>query len=171
MGGSDEYDPYQQAAATEPRAWSLVPQQDNHEAISPLSPDAKDFLSPTDTAYAVSPIQHGQYSATQGLAIDTKSDVKTSQTQTWPTKPRRSMSILRSWWREILSAVLSVLCLLAIALILFKIDGILLSSWSISVSPNAVISILSTAAKAAMILPVAESISQLKWLDLNSRSR
>lgn len=43
------------------------------------------------------------------------------------------MPLLRGWWKEIINAILSVLCLLAIILTLFKIDGILLSSWTASV--------------------------------------
>ena len=70
------------------------------------------------------------------------------------------------WSAEIASAVFSILCVVAIVVILSRIDGRLLSSWTIAVSPNAVIAVLSTAAKAAMLLPVAESISQLKWLYL-----
>jgi hypothetical protein len=66
-----------------------------------------------------------------------------------------------------LSITFTVACVVAIVVILSQIDGKPLSSWSLhAVSPNAIISTLSTAAKAAMILPVAESISQLKWLYL-----
>lgn len=88
-----------------------------------------------------------------------------------PRETRGPTPLIRCWWREILSAVLSVTCLVATIVVLFKIDGILLSSWTVFALPNAVISILSTAAKAAIILPVAESISQLKWLHLNRKSR
>ena len=70
------------------------------------------------------------------------------------------------WAAEITCAVFSILCVVAIVVILSRIDGRLLSSWTEAVSPNAVIAVLSTAAKAAMLLPVAESISQIKWLDL-----
>lgn len=44
----------------------------------------------------------------------------------------------------------------------------LLSTWTskMALSPNTVISTLSTLGKAAMMLPVGESISQLKWLHI-----
>lgn len=171
MRDTDDYDPYQQAATDEPRTWRMVPQHDGHDAVSPLSPDAKEFLSQTETACVVSPIQPGSYPVTSGAAMNAQSGVGTSQNQSRMRETRDRTPLIRSWWREILSAILSVLCLVAIILVLFKIDGILLSSWTAFASPNAVISILSTAAKAAIILPVAESISQLKWLHLNSKSR
>jgi len=49
-------------------------------------------------------------------------------------------------------------------------DGKPLSAWASPVTPNAVISVLSTAAKASMLLAAAESMSQLKWLHLERRS-
>ena len=78
----------------------------------------------------------------------------------------RTKSWGKSWGAEIVGTLFSMLCVVAMVIILSKIDGRLLSSWTIAVSPNAVISVLSTASKAAMILPVAESLSQLKWLYL-----
>ncbi|UNI23442.1 hypothetical protein JDV02_009259 [Purpureocillium takamizusanense] len=74
------------------------------------------------------------------------------------------------WGAEIVCVVFSILCVVAIIIILSRVDGQLLSSWTIAVSPNAVVAVLSTAAKAAMILPVTESISQLKWLFLKRRA-
>lgn len=68
------------------------------------------------------------------------------------------------------SAIFAVLCILAIVTILARIDGKLLSSWTIAVAPNAVVSIICTAAKAAIILAVAESISQLKWLHIHTNN-
>jgi hypothetical protein len=75
------------------------------------------------------------------------------------------------WMLEILSQLFSVLCMVAIVVLLAKINGSLLESWQSPVSPNAVISIASTAAKAALILPVAEALSQLKWLHFRTEGR
>ena len=86
-----------------------------------------------------------------------------------PPIPYQSNSLRKSWGIEMLSALFSILCVVAMVIILYKIDGRVLSTWTIAVSPNAVISVLSTASKAAMILPVAESLSQLKWLYLERR--
>jgi hypothetical protein len=75
------------------------------------------------------------------------------------------------WMIEISSQLFSVLCMVAIVVLLAKIDGSLLESWRSPVSPNAVISIASTAAKAALVLPVAEALSQLKWLHFRTEGR
>lgn len=65
-----------------------------------------------------------------------------------------------------LSALSSVSCLVAIVVILYKVNGKPLADWNGPVSLNAVVSILSTAVKAGLILPVADCISQLKWIYL-----
>lgn len=70
------------------------------------------------------------------------------------------------WVLEILSSIFSVLCLIGIAILLACIQGRRLSTWTLAVSPNAFISVLSTASKAFLILPVSECISQLKWWHL-----
>jgi len=76
-----------------------------------------------------------------------------------------------NWTIEISSQLFSVLCLVAIIALLAKIDGSLLDSWQSPVSPNAAISILSTAAKVALVLPVAAAMSQLKWLHFRTEGR
>ncbi|KAK8127276.1 hypothetical protein PG984_008384 [Apiospora sp. TS-2023a] len=67
------------------------------------------------------------------------------------------------WWLEIGSSLLAVLCLLGMIILLAHIQNQPLSSWNLAVSPNAFISVLSTASKACLIQPVSECISQLKW--------
>lgn len=69
-----------------------------------------------------------------------------------------------TWLWEVLNTIFSISCVIAIIVILSRINGQTLLSWTAPISPNAMISILSTALKASMILAVAESISQLKWL-------
>lgn len=75
------------------------------------------------------------------------------------------------WALEILSSIFSVLCLIGIAILLAYIQGRRLSSWTLAVSPNAFISVLSTASNAFLILPVSECISQLKWWHLLKSKR
>jgi hypothetical protein len=75
------------------------------------------------------------------------------------------------WMMEIISQLLSILCLVSVIAVLAKFNGSLLESWTSPVSPNAVIAVLSTAAKTAMILPVAQAISQLKWLHFKAEGR
>ncbi|KAG8159745.1 hypothetical protein KVR01_010382 [Diaporthe batatas] len=75
-------------------------------------------------------------------------------------------SCRKGWWKELLCGLLSVAFLFSVIITLSNINGLLLSSWTsrIALQPNTVISALSTLGKAAMMLPVGESISQLKWL-------
>lgn len=82
---------------------------------------------------------------------------------------QKKRGVLREWWQEILSATSSILCTVAIVVILYNVDGKPLANWTVPVSLNVVVSILSTAVKAGLILPVAECISQLKWIHLQSK--
>lgn len=79
-------------------------------------------------------------------------------------------SCRKGWWKEFLWGLSSVAFLVGIIITLFNINDMLLSAWTskIALSPNTVISTLSTLGKAAMMLPVGESISQLKWLHRQS---
>lgn len=99
-------------------------------------------------------------------------------TELYPTQVfgghfRPPHSCRKGWWKEILWGLLSVAFLVGIVITLFNINGMLLSTWTskIALSPNTVISTLSTLGKAAMMLPVGESISQLKWLHRQSDTK
>lgn len=90
--------------------------------------------------------------------------------QVFESHLRPPHSCRKGWWKEVLWGLLSVAFLVGIVITLFNINGMLLSTWTskIALSPNTVISTLSTLGKAAMMLPVGESISQLKWLHRQS---
>ncbi|KAK7957261.1 uncharacterized protein PG986_006483 [Apiospora aurea] len=64
------------------------------------------------------------------------------------------------WWLEIGSSLFSVLCLLGIVILLSRIQDQPLSSWYLAVSPNAFISVLSTASKACLIQPEFDNASR-----------
>ncbi|EME76912.1 uncharacterized protein MYCFIDRAFT_18181, partial [Pseudocercospora fijiensis CIRAD86] len=74
------------------------------------------------------------------------------------------------WLWEILSAVFSLLCMGAVIAILAYMDKELLEDWHFPISPNALVSIFMTLAKSAMLLVVAEGISQLKWVYFREQS-
>ncbi|RYC61420.1 hypothetical protein CHU98_g4801 [Xylaria longipes] len=97
----------------------------------------------------------------------------TETTQETALKPPSKISLwdrLNSGWGpEIFSQVCSVLFLLALIILLSRLDGQPLSTWTIAVSPNAVISILSIASKASLIYALGQTISQLKWLHLTKK--
>ncbi|KAF2671238.1 hypothetical protein BT63DRAFT_211058 [Microthyrium microscopicum] len=68
------------------------------------------------------------------------------------------------WWTlEVAAAILSILCTVAIIVVLAWINGKPIESWHWTIQPNTIVSILSTVAKSALLLPVAECISQQKW--------
>lgn len=100
----------------------------------------------------------------RNIAFDQHLDSFESSRQAKP-RPKFPISINR-WWLELLGALATVLCVIAIVVVFAKFDGELISSWDISISLSATISILSTASKAFMVSPASECISQLKWLQL-----
>lgn len=67
------------------------------------------------------------------------------------------------WIWELLSLLLCVSCVGTIIILLLRYDGKPLPAWDYGLTINGVISVLAGIAKASMILPVAECISQLKW--------
>jgi hypothetical protein len=71
-----------------------------------------------------------------------------------------------AWRPDYASLAFSILCLAALVIVLGHTDGSLLSSWGYAISPNTVVSILSTAARASLLQPVSHCLGQLKWLYL-----
>ncbi|CAJ2499690.1 Uu.00g025430.m01.CDS01 [Anthostomella pinea] len=58
-----------------------------------------------------------------------------------------------------------------LVVLLAKIDNRPLESWSLPIQPNSLIAVLTTVAKAAMMVPAASCISQLKWRHFTMRAR
>ncbi|KAF2167532.1 hypothetical protein M409DRAFT_22339 [Zasmidium cellare ATCC 36951] len=76
------------------------------------------------------------------------------------------------WWMEMLSIMVSLACLGANIAFLVALDNQEYKSWKIAkanITPNTVISIIATFTKASLLLPVAEVLSQLKWLYFQAR--
>jgi hypothetical protein len=68
------------------------------------------------------------------------------------------------WWSfEITCLVISVACIIIISLVLSIYDGKPLPKWSINISINGFLSMLSALAKSTLILATIEGIGQLKW--------
>ncbi|KAJ0158342.1 hypothetical protein CTA2_11811 [Colletotrichum tanaceti] len=90
-----------------------------------------------------------------------------------PTKYKRySIFSGAEWLLEILTSILSLILLAAIAYIFWRVDGEPLSAWTLPISLNALISVMTTACSAALMHGVSEFISQLKWLQFkNERER
>ena len=73
-------------------------------------------------------------------------------------------AVFTNWWLlEVLSWILGAAALIAVSVILQEYDGKSLSSWTFPITPNSMISLFATISKAALLLPVAEGLGQLKW--------
>ncbi len=73
--------------------------------------------------------------------------------------------LVTNWWGLELAAWLSAtLSTFAIVVVFARFDQKPVSSWRSGVTPNALLQILSQIGQTAVLLPVVESISQLKWL-------
>ena len=72
--------------------------------------------------------------------------------------------VLNTWLGEAAAVVFSVACLVAITIVLRIYDGKASPQMAWGVTLNAIIAILSTASKAALIFAVAGALGQLKWV-------
>lgn len=73
--------------------------------------------------------------------------------------------VVNSWWLfELLAWVISAIAMVVLIITLFLVDDHSLPHWPMKITLNSFISILATIVKAAMVVPIAEGISQLKWL-------
>lgn len=105
-------------------------------------------------------------SATNPTEISTQKelpDLPAGPTVSPSLRQRLRQLCIHLWIWELLSLLLCLSCVGAIMAILLRYDGKPMPDWQFGLTINGVISVLAGVAKAAMILPVAESISQLKW--------
>ncbi|KAK5273038.1 hypothetical protein LTR99_002431 [Exophiala xenobiotica] len=81
-----------------------------------------------------------------------------------PPKRSKYSRFFIDWWaKEIIAAVLSILCFLSICIVLALYDGHPQPSIRWGITLNAVIALLTTIMKASLMTPLMEGISQLKW--------
>ncbi|OJJ30849.1 hypothetical protein ASPWEDRAFT_672917 [Aspergillus wentii DTO 134E9] len=64
---------------------------------------------------------------------------------------------------EVGGATLSAIGLSLLIGLLGYVDGMTYAKWQYSISPNAVISVLSAFTKAVMLVPISSCLGQLKW--------
>lgn len=91
-----------------------------------------------------------------------------------PEKPRKKRSRCAPvvlWQFELGSVLLSIATFIALILFLRVYQGRSLSEWTLPLSLNAIIAILSTVFKSSVVMPVGEGIGQLKWIWFARRSR
>ncbi|GME23704.1 hypothetical protein GTA08_BOTSDO13727 [Neofusicoccum parvum] len=82
-----------------------------------------------------------------------------------PVQQDGVQDIVTSWWLfELFAWLVSAGAMAVLVATLVLADEHPLPHWPMSITLNSFISILATIVKAAMVVPIAEGISQLKWL-------
>lgn len=77
---------------------------------------------------------------------------------------RERPSIVKSWWKEILTWLLATVALLTIVVLLAAFDGKLVRQWHSRVSINTMIAVLAQVEVSALMVSVQASLGQLKWI-------
>ncbi|TLD24966.1 hypothetical protein PspLS_05593 [Pyricularia sp. CBS 133598] len=74
------------------------------------------------------------------------------------SRASRDRKWLANWWQEIMSSIISVICLGAIIIVLKKFENLSITKWALPISINSMIAIFTAIMKACLIFPVAESL-------------
>lgn len=75
-----------------------------------------------------------------------------------------SNKMSRFWVWEVLACLFSLVLLAAIAAILATFNGRAVPDWPLGIQLGTLVSLLATIATFALTIPIAEGISQIKWL-------
>ena len=91
-------------------------------------------------------------------------DVHNHDIKNLARSPRSAYDITNEWWLWEFSAwVISLIAMIALVAILNKYNSRALPEWPHNISLNSVMSLFTTVFKSSLLIPVVESISQLKW--------
>ena len=71
---------------------------------------------------------------------------------------------MSGWYLEIFWSIVSFGCFVALVIVLNKFNGQPLPKWPLGLTINTIIALLATISRTGFIIPICESISQLKWL-------
>jgi hypothetical protein len=74
-----------------------------------------------------------------------------------------SRNVVKRWLMELISWIISAICMAAIIVVLCFYQNQPLPRWPLGLTLNAYISVLAKIASAALLLPVSEALGQLKW--------
>ncbi|KAK7949048.1 uncharacterized protein PG986_009934 [Apiospora aurea] len=96
-------------------------------------------------------------------------DREPEETDALPPRPAKSAEESGWWMFEIIACCGSTIALAAILVTLGLMDQRPLHAWPMKITLNSFIAFMSTIAKAALVIPVAEGISQLKWIWFRSK--
>lgn len=68
------------------------------------------------------------------------------------------------WWWEVGAVSISILSTIILLGVLGYLDSLTSSDWKMFIQPNSMISILTTAIKTTMMVPIGSCFGQMKWL-------
>ncbi|KAI4870994.1 hypothetical protein F4820DRAFT_442424 [Hypoxylon rubiginosum] len=94
-----------------------------------------------------------------------------SEKTKYPLQSRR-LTLLSTWWWwwwEIGAIILCIVCIGLVIGVLQRIEDQPIELWPYAIRPNSLISVLTTIAKAAMLIPIASCLSQAKWSHFQRR--
>lgn len=130
----------------------------------PFNPDSSPIRSPGSERLATA--EKGEFtkkSSTPTLA-------EGIEQRLW--KYSASRNVVKRWLLEIISWLLSALCMSAIIVLLFfQQNKSVPKHWPMNITLNVYIAILSKVASASLMLPVSEALGQLKWNWFQGRSK
>ena len=107
--------------------------------------------------------QNGEHTGKTPLIHDTDNGNNSPGRASVPSSCKKP-TLWYNWGLSFLSLFISLLAITAIVSLLAKADGQTLPHLPLHITVNTYISFLVTIAKAALLVPVADSIGQLKWL-------
>ncbi|KAI1860334.1 uncharacterized protein JN550_011600 [Neoarthrinium moseri] len=112
-----------------------------------------------------------QVSGTRKVASDTDEHGKGTEKDAYRSFWEAAQAMDWWWWWEIGATTLGIACVAAIAGVLIYINNRTIDQWTFGIAPNSLIAIMTTISKAAMMVPIASCISQLKWDYFSKRPR
>ncbi|KAH0367392.1 hypothetical protein KCU65_g4775, partial [Aureobasidium melanogenum] len=124
-------------------------------------PDMK-YWSSVDTSYA---LPSSRESSQHSQARRPSSGYRSPEIEDPERRIRKYpwYQVLKDWWIEILCLVIATASICAVTVGLGLLNNKPLTSWHLSISLNAVVSILIVTTKAALIYATACCLGQLKW--------
>ncbi|TDZ33789.1 hypothetical protein C8035_v010915 [Colletotrichum spinosum] len=93
-----------------------------------------------------------------------KTGLSKSQTNVFYTSEPAWGAALVAWLPEISWRIVSIGSVVALVTVLSQFDGEQLPQWPLGLTLNTLVAFLGTLARAAFVIPVSESLSQLKWV-------
>ncbi|KAH6620179.1 hypothetical protein C7974DRAFT_399064 [Boeremia exigua] len=123
---------------------------------------ANSIVSPLDTPS--NPLQHNKRLPESVELLDiTSLNSATGETPSSTRASKINSGLTDGWVYEILSCVVAILALASLVAILRYFDGFIITELPLHISINTLIAVIGAVIKAMILLPVAESISELKW--------